>query len=208
MQPEDLNGADLWRGALDRAAQASLRDAIRAVIAAAPLVRPVTRWGRPMSVRMSSAGRWGWVIRRGRYGYAPTHPETGRPWPAIPDEALAVWRRFSGWPRDPDSLLINWYAEGARMGMHQDADEGDFDAPVLSASLGDAMRFRIGGAERGGKTVSTILESGDVLRLAGRARLAFHGVEGLRFGSGDLLPGGGRLNLTFRALGAGANRFT
>ncbi len=193
-------GFRIHRDRLDEAAQRAMLDDIRAVIAAAPLVRPVTPWGKPMSVRMTAAGRLGWVIRRGRYAYADRHPETGAPWPPIPEAVLALWHAVAGWPADPDCCLINWYGEGARMGLHQDRDEGRFDAPVVSISLGDPARFRIGGTTRGGATESTILRSGDVAVLGGAARLAFHGVDRVMFGEGTLLPGGGRINLTLRVV--------
>ncbi len=193
-------GFRIFPALLDRPAQEAMVAAIRGVIRAAPLVRPVTAWGKPMSVRMTSAGRAGWVIDRGRYRYSPAHPETGRPWPPIPEEVLGVWRAVSGFPRDPDSCLVNWYAEGARMGLHQDSDEGAFDAPVVSVSLGDPARFRMGGTERGDPTESLILRSGDVVVMGGDARLAYHGVDRIMFGEGSLLPGGGRINLTLRAI--------
>jgi alkylated DNA repair protein (DNA oxidative demethylase) len=196
----DVNGVAVLKGYLDAPAQAELVVAIRGVIAAAPLLRPVTPWGRPMSVRMTSAGRVGWVIDRGRYAYAPRHPATGAPWPPIPEAALAVWRAVSGWPADPDCMLVNWYGEGARMGMHRDADEGRFDAPVVSVSLGDPALFRVGGPERRDPTVSVLLESGDVAVMGGAARLAHHGIDRVRFGGSTLLPQGGRINLTFRVV--------
>lgn len=197
---ETLAGFLIHRGWLDRAAQEAMLADVRAIIAAAPLVRPVTAWGKPMSVRMTSAGRLGWVIHRGRYTYADRHPETGAEWPPIPDSILGVWRAVSGWSDDPDSCLVNWYAEGARMGLHQDRDEGRFDAPVVSISLGDPARFRVGGTERKGPTEATILHSGDVAVMGGPARLAFHGIDRILFGQGDLLPGGGRINLTLRVV--------
>ena len=197
---EEIGGFLIHRAWLDRAGQERVTEDIRAVIAAAPLVRPVTAWGRPMSVRMTSAGRLGWVIDRGRYRYSDRHPETGAPWPPIPESVLAIWRALSGWPADPDSCLVNWYAEGARMGLHQDRDEGRFDAPVLSVSLGDPARFRIGGTERRGPTESTVLRSGDVAVMGGAARLAFHGIDRVMFGKGTLLPDGGRINLTLRVV--------
>jgi alkylated DNA repair protein (DNA oxidative demethylase) len=198
--PIDVNGVAVRKGWLDPDAQRALLDAVRGVVAAAPLFRPVTPWGRPMSVRMTSAGRVGWVIDRGRYAYAPAHPETGASWPPIPAEALAVWRAVSGWPSDPDCLLVNWYGEGARMGLHRDEDEGDFDAPVVSVSLGDAALFRVGGLARTDPTRSVWLESGDVAIIGGPARLAYHGIDRLRFGANALIPGGGRVNLTFRVV--------
>jgi alkylated DNA repair protein (DNA oxidative demethylase) len=173
---------------------------LRIVIATAPLVRPVTPWGKPMSVRMTSAGRLGWVIERGRYAYSTRHPETGVPWPPIPAGVLAVWRAVSGWPGEPDCCLVNWYGEGARMGLHQDRDEGRFDAPVVSISLGDPARFRIGGTTRKGPTDALILCSGDVAVMGGPSRLAFHGIDRVMFGEGSLLPEGGRINLTLRVV--------
>lgn len=185
-------------------AQAALLGALRPVLQLAPLVRPVTPWGKPMSVRMTSAGRLGWVIERGRYRYSPEHPETGRPWPPIPPGALEVWHAVSGWEADPDCCLINWYGDGAKMGLHRDADEGEsaFAAPVVSISLGDPARFRIGGLTRKGPTQSLILRSGDVLVMGGAARLAYHGIDRVYFGEGGLLPEGGRINLTLRVVHA------
>jgi alkylated DNA repair protein (DNA oxidative demethylase) len=115
---------------------------------------------------------------------------------------LAVWRAVSGWGADPDCCLINWYAEGARMGLHRDADEGEaaFAAPVVSISLGDPARFRIGGPERRDPTRSFWLRSGDVLVMGGASRLAYHGVDRIAFGEGALLPGGGRINVTLRVV--------
>lgn len=200
---EEIGGFLFHRCWLGLPAQQEMLADIRGIIAAAPLVRPVTAWGRPMSVRMSSAGRLGWVIERGHYAYSPHHPETGLPWPPIPESVLAVWQALSGWPDAPDSCLINWYGEGARMGLHQDRDEGQFDAPVLSISLGDPARFRIGGTERTDRTQSTILHSGDVAIMGGKARLAFHGIDRIMFGEGTLLPKGGRINLTLRVVASG-----
>lgn len=197
--PLVLNGAEIWKAWLDRPAQEAMVADIRAVAEAAPFQRFTTAWGKPMSVRMTAAGRLGWVIERGRYRYADRHPEGGA-WPPIPASVLAVWRAVSDWPADPDCCLVNWYGEGARMGLHQDKDEGEFDAPVVSISLGDPATFRVGGAQRGDPTRSTKLESGDVARLAGPARLAYHGVDRIAFGGSTLLPSGGRINLTLRVV--------
>ncbi len=201
---EHIEGFEVHREWLDEAAQQAMLGDLRAMISAAPLVRPVTPWGKPMSVRMTAAGRLGWVIERGRYAYAARHPETGAPWPPIPQGVLDVWRAVSGWAEDPDCCLVNWYGESARMGLHQDRDEGRFDAPVVSISLGDPARFRIGGTTRKGPTESLILRSGDVAVMGGAARLAFHGVDRVLFGEGSLLPEGGRINLTLRVVAAGA----
>jgi alkylated DNA repair protein (DNA oxidative demethylase) len=199
-RPLDVNGVAVFKGWLDRAAQEAMVEAIRGVAREAPFQRYTTGWGKPMSVRMTAAGRLGWVIDRGRYRYSPVHPETGAPWPPIPPLLLDVWRALSDWPDQPDSLLINWYGETAKMGLHRDANENAYDAPVLSVSLGDPAVFRVGGLERRDPTVSTVLESGDVAVLGGAARLAYHGIDRIRFGGSTLLPEGGRLNLTLRVV--------
>ncbi len=198
----EIMGFRLLAGFLARPAQAEMAEALGGVIAEAPLVRPVTPWGKPMSVRMTSAGRLGWVIERGKYRYAARHPETGEPWPPIPSSVLEVWRAVSGWDGDPDCCLVNWYGEGARMGLHRDADEGEagFVAPVVSISLGDPARFRMGGTSRKDPTESVVLTSGDVVVMGGAARLAYHGIDRVLFGADDLLAGHGRINLTLRVV--------
>lgn len=172
---------------------------ILTLAAAAPFVQPVTPSGRPMSVWMTSAGSLGWITDRKGYRYEPRHP-SGAPWPTIPESVLAVWRDLSGVSREPSSCLINRYSEGAKMGLHQDKDEGDFDWPVLSISLGDSALFRVGGTARGGKTESVWLNSGDVALLSGDTRLAYHGIDRVKHGSSTLLPEGGRINLTLRVV--------
>ncbi|MGB4827407.1 MAG: alpha-ketoglutarate-dependent dioxygenase AlkB [Paracoccaceae bacterium] len=199
MEIREIRGLRVWPGYLDRAAQQSLVEDLRAVAAAAPLVQPVTPGGRQMSVRMTAAGRLGWVTDRRGYRYEPLHPQ-GTPWPAIPAAVLALWRDLTGLARDPDCCLVNFYGPGARMGLHQDRDEGDFSFPVLSVSLGDEALFRIGGTERSEATESFWLRSGDVLVMGGAARLAWHGVDRIRPGSSTLLPQGGRINLTCRVV--------
>jgi alkylated DNA repair protein (DNA oxidative demethylase) len=196
---QEIKGIRLWPGWLDRPAQEAMLADIRAVVAAAPLVAPVTPGGRQMSVRMTAAGRLGWVTDRKGYRYDPHHPQ-GMAWPPIPASVLDVWRALTGLDRDPDCCLVNFYAEGARMGLHQDRDEGDFSFPVLSISLGDEALFRIGGVERSAPTQSVWLRSGDVLLMGGAARLAWHGIDRIRAGSSTLLPKGGRLNLTLRVV--------
>lgn len=195
----DVAGAKLFSGWLTAGEQRALVDDVRAIVAAAPLFAPVTPWGKPMSVRMTSAGRFGWVTDRGGYRYSATHPD-GTPWPAIPDSVLSVWRAVASSDRDPDCCLVNFYTEAARMGLHQDRDETDFSFPVLSVSLGDEALFRIGGTTRGGKTRSVWLRSGDVLVLGGEARLAYHGVDRIAPGTSTLLKDGGRINLTLRVV--------
>lgn len=198
--PLDLNGAQVWPGFLERSAQSAMLEDIRDVLRAAPLLRPVTPRGQQMSVRMSAAGRFGWVTDRRGYRYEEAHPGTGQPWPAIPASVLKVWQTLSGCTRAPECCLINFYDADARMGMHQDKDEVDFDAPVLSISLGDDALFRIGNLTRGGKTRSVWLHSGDVLVMGGDARLRFHGVDRIKPGTSPLMPKGGRVNLTLRVV--------
>lgn len=195
-----LRGARLWPGYVDSAAQAALLQDTRTVLQKAPLMRPVTPRGQQMSVRMSAAGRFGWVTDRQGYRYERTHPGTGLPWPDIPSSIRAIWDDLADCPRAPECCLINFYDADARMGMHQDRDEVDFDAPVLSISLGDDALFRIGNHTRGGKTDSVWLRSGDVLVMGGDARLRFHGVDRIKPGTCALMPKGGRVNLTLRVV--------
>ncbi|MGD1878853.1 MAG: alpha-ketoglutarate-dependent dioxygenase AlkB [Kiloniellaceae bacterium] len=180
-------------------AQAALVENLRAVVAAAPLYRPtMPNSGRPFSVRMTNAGSHGWFADRAGYRYVARHPETGRPWPAIPPALLTLWRAVSGYTADPECCLVNFYAPEARMGLHRDSDEATFAAPVVSVSLGDSAVFRIGTRERRGPTSSLKLHSGDVMILAGAARLAYHGIDRVLGGSSRLLTDGGRINVTLR----------
>ena len=188
-----------YPGWLSGSEQRALVADLRAVVAQAPLFSPMTPHGRPVSVRMTSAGRFGWVSDRRGYRYSETHP-AGMPWPAIPETILAIWRAVSGTDRDPECCLINFYGEGARMGLHQDRDEADFTQPVVSISLGDDGLFRIGNETRGGATQSLWLRSGDVLVMGGAARLRHHGIDRIAPGTSLLLPQGGRLNLTLRVV--------
>jgi alkylated DNA repair protein (DNA oxidative demethylase) len=201
-QPEPtlrINGFEVFRALLSPEDQAELTGAVRAVVAAAPLTAPVTPGGRAMSVRMTCAGRVGWTTDRRGYRYAPLHP-SGVPWPPIPARVLDLWHAVTGLDRSPDCCLVNFYGQGARMGLHQDRDEGDFRWPVLSVSLGDDALFRMGGPDRSDPTRSLWLASGDVVVMGGPARLAWHGVDKVRHGSSRLLPQGGRLNLTLRVV--------
>lgn len=200
--PLNIRGFQVYKGFLGRAAQESLVAEIRTVAQAAPFFSPVAPSGKQMSVRMTSAGRLGWVTDRSGYRYQADHP-SGRDWPAIPDGVLAIWRELGSPERDPDSCLVNFYGEDARMGMHQDKDEGDFSWPVVSISLGDDALFRMGNPTRGGKTESLWLTSGDVVSMGGEARLSYHGIDRIRFGSSSLLPKGGRINLTLRVVDRG-----
>lgn len=192
-------GLLLYRGMLDRAHQGALLAAVREGLAAAPPFRPVTpRSARPFSVRMSNFGPLGWVSDRQGYRYQATHPETGRPWPAIPAPVLSIWRQVADWPGEPEACLVNLYGPEAKMGLHQDRDEQEFAAPVVSISLGDDALFRAGGLERGGPTTAVRLHSGDVLVMGGGSRLCHHGVARVYPGTSTLLGELGRINLTLR----------
>ena len=199
----EVQGFVIWKGLLDRMAQEALCDDLRAVVAAAPLVQHVTPSGRRMSVRMSAAGRLGWVSDRQGYRYAARHP-SGVAWPPIPARVLDLWHACTGLERVPDCCLVNHYGPDARMGLHQDRDEGDFGYPVLSISLGDSATFRMGGTARRDPTRSVRLDSGDVVLMGGAARLAFHGIDRIHAATSTLLRGGGRINLTLRVVESGA----
>lgn len=187
-------------GHLDRAAQEALLADIRGVVAEAPLFTPaMPRTGKEMSVRMTNCGPLGWVTDRERgYRYQAAHPVTGKPWPAIPPRLLALWEELSAYPHPPEACLVNFYAETAKMGLHQDRDEAALDAPIVSVSLGDSCLFRIGGPSRSDRSVSLRLESGDVVVFGGPSRLAYHGVDRVYPSTSALLKAGGRINLTLR----------
>jgi alkylated DNA repair protein (DNA oxidative demethylase) len=184
----------------DRAAQAALVDDIRRIVEAAPLYVPaMPKTGKEMSVRMTNCGELGWVTdKEGGYRYQPTHPITGEPWPPIPDMLLDLWRAVADHPGPPQACLVNFYSDKAKMGLHQDRDESDFSAPVVSVSLGDDCLFRVGGTKRNDATQSFRLRSGDVVVLGGEGRLAFHGVDRIYPSTSTLLKNGGRINLTLR----------
>ena len=148
---------------------------------------------------MTSAGSVGWFSDQNGYRYIKKHPN-GTDWPPIPARVLDIWNRVVSGGSAPDCCLINFYASNARMGLHQDRDEADFDWPVVSISLGDDALFRIGTATKGGRTQSIWLNSGDIVVMGGAARLAYHGVDKIRFGSSGLLPNAGRINLTLRVV--------
>ncbi len=185
---------------LPQEAQETLLEAIRAAVRQAPLYVPaMPRTGKEMSVRMTNCGTLGWVTDRERgYRYQPTHPATGMPWPPIPAALLDLWRQVSSYPHPPEACLVNFYNQDARMGLHQDRDEMEFAAPVVSVSLGDDCLFRVGQTTREGGTKSFRLKSGDVVVLGGEGRLCFHGVDRICPSTSALLRNGGRINLTLR----------
>jgi alkylated DNA repair protein (DNA oxidative demethylase) len=196
-------GFKIHPGLVSPRQQEMLCSALRAAVAAAPFFTPtMPKSGKPFSVRMTNLGSLGWVSDRSGYRYQATHPETGKPWPPIPKMVLDLWRSGADYLHEPEACLVNYYAAGTRMGLHQDRDEEDFAAPVVSISLGDACLFRVGGTKRNDPTRSLKLSSGDVVVLGGDARLAFHGVDRIYPGTSTLLkdwfPDGGRINLTLR----------
>ncbi|MFK7878739.1 alpha-ketoglutarate-dependent dioxygenase AlkB family protein [Roseobacter sp.] len=194
-----VSGFEIYKSYLAIDRQIGLRDALRDVAQAAPFISPVTPQGKTMSVRMTAAGRFGWITDRQGYRYSEMH-RSGMSWPSIPELVLDIWHDVTGLSLPPECCLINYYGEGARMGLHQDKDETSFDWPVVSISLGDDGLFRMGNRERRGKTQSIWLQSGDVVVMAGAARLSYHGVDRIRFGSSTLLPKGGRINVTLRVV--------
>jgi DNA oxidative demethylase len=191
-------GVVLWREKFSPLEQKALFDEVLSLLEEAPLYRPVMpNTAKPFSAEESNFGALGWVADKNGYRYQPTHPVTGKVWPAIPKALLALWAAINEGP-EPECCLVNLYRAGARMGLHQDRDEKDISAAVIGVSLGDEALFRIGGVTRGGKTQSVTLASGDVIAFGGTARLAYHGIDRVRPGTSRLLPQGGRLSLTLR----------
>jgi DNA oxidative demethylase len=180
--------------------QRALLAELRSVIEAAPLFLPrMPRSGKPFSVRMTNCGPLGWVSDKdGGYRYQAAHPETRRPWPAMPQRLLNLWNALANYGHYPEACLINYYSAGAKMGSHRDADEADLAAPVVSVSLGDDAVFHVGGRERSNIKRRVVLKSGDVVVLGGEARLAYHGIDRVLPGTSSLLAEGGRFNLTLR----------
>jgi DNA oxidative demethylase len=194
----NLPGFRLLPGQLGEAAQRRLVDEVAALVALAPLYRPVTPAGKPMSVAMTNLGELGWITDAKGYRYEAAHPLTGRPWPPIPQTLTALWAELCDPVTPPDCCLVNVYDGGAKMGLHRDADEADFRFSVLSVSLGDTALFRLGGLRRSDPTGQIRLASGDVVVLGGEARRAYHGIDRVIAGSSRLIAGGGRINLTLR----------
>jgi DNA oxidative demethylase len=193
------SGLRVLPGYFDRPAQEVLLGALREVMRVSPLYTPrMPKSSRPLSVRMTNCGPLGWMTDAGGYRYQRNHPQTGAPWPPIPQILLATWQDLSNYPHPPEACLVNVYGPAARMGLHQDRDEEDMTAPVISVSLGDSCLFRIGTDRRNDRTRTLRLASGDAVVLGGDARLAFHGVDRIIPGTSTLLPEGGRINLTLR----------
>jgi alkylated DNA repair protein (DNA oxidative demethylase) len=196
-------GVALWRERLGPRDQRTLLTDVMERLAAAPLYRPVMPGsGKAFSVEESNFGPLGWMADKAGYRYQLHHPVTAKPWPDIPPALLALWQEINRLP-PPECCLVNLYRPGAKMGLHQDRDEKDTEAPVIGVSLGDEALFRIGGTRRGGRTASVALKSGDVIAFGGPARLAYHGIDRIRPGTSSLVPGGGRLSLTLRRVRSG-----
>jgi DNA oxidative demethylase len=196
-------GAVLLRG-LGRADDVQILQALESVIAQAPLRHLQTPGGYTMSIQTTRCGSMGWVSEPGGYRYAASNPRTQQPWPAMPlclmDFAVRAATE-AGYPDFvPDSCMINQYLPGTKLGLHQDRDERDLRAPVVSLSLGLPATFLFGGLERTGKTQRYRLAHGDVVVWGGPARLAFHGVLPVAEGDHALL-GRRRVNVTFRKVG-------
>ena len=184
-------------------AQRALVTEVLGLLEANPIYRgAMPRTGKALSVRNTNLGPLGWVSDIKGYRYQPTHPETGRPWPAIPDVLMDLWRDVASYDAPPEACLVNWYEADSRLGLHIDADESAKDAPVVSVSLGSRALFRLGGLERNSPTSSMRLASGDVVVLGGHSRRAYHGVDRIYPDSSTLIPGGGRINLTLRRVTA------
>lgn len=184
---------------LERPAQQQLVEDLCKAVEMAPFFTPVMpRTGKPFSVRMTNMGVLGWVSDKAGYRYQANHPDTKKPWAPIPESVLAIWNKVSDYAHPPEACLVNYYVGAARMSLHQDRDEDELAAPVVSISLGDTALFRIGGTTRGGKTQSIKLASGDVFVMEGSSRLAFHGIDRVMTGTSTLLKSGGRINLTLR----------
>jgi len=196
------NGFRHYPGYFSLVQQQLLIESVKAAVIQAPFYQPtMPRTGTPLSVVMSNFGPLGWVTDKEKgYRYEPVHPKTGADWPALPELLGRLWDEVTDYPVRPEATLINWYKEdkASKMGMHIDNDENDLRAPVVSASLGDPAMFRIGGPQRGGPTQGIKLFSGDVVVMAGEARLCHHGVSKVYYGESALVPKGGRINLTMR----------
>jgi alkylated DNA repair protein (DNA oxidative demethylase) len=179
---------------------------LAAVVAASPFRNMLTPGGFRMSVAMTNCGALGWVSDRAGYRYTGEDPEHGRAWPAMPESfrrlatGAAARAGFDGFA--PDACLVNQYAPGTRLALHQDKNERDFDAPIVSVSLGIPAVFLFGGLTRGERPARVPLAHGDVVVWGGAARLRYHGVLPLKVKDGDdSVVGRQRINLTFRKAG-------
>ncbi len=210
MTAELFDGEEPWAEPLaegvtllhQRASQCdvALLDAVKQISTDAPFRHMVVPGGHTMSVAMTNCGAQGWVTDRRGYRYQPLDPESARPWPALPELFQRLASEIAaeaGFPHfQPDACLINRYAPGSKMGLHQDKDEQDFSQPIVSISLGLPAVFQLGGIERKDKVRRIALRHGDVLVWGGAARLLHHGILPLK--EGDHPAGPYRWNLTLR----------
>jgi len=204
----DVNGLKVYENYLDVDAQKRFLALIEAIVTASPFFDPISPYSKkPMGTLMTNAGELGWCadVENG-FRYQTEHPVTGQLWAQMPDELIAIWNDVAGYELLPECCLVNYYNNNsAKLGMHKDIDEDNFDAPIVSVSLGDTCKFRMGLTEKPSPTKSFDLHSGTVLVMGGKtARNAYHGVDRIKFGSSDLLKSnamfsdGGRLSLTLR----------
>lgn len=210
------NGFEIYKQALPLDAQQQLVQTIRELVKISPLYQPtMPRTGKPLNVKMTNLGTFGWVSDKlDGYRYQTFHPKNKQAWPAIPQQLFDIWKCFTGnsltefnhlnpdaqqanWPL-PQCCLVNLYGNTNKMGMHVDMDESDQITPVMSISLGNDAIFRMGGCERSSKTSSIKLQSGDVVVFANEARMHYHGVSRIIGGTSTLLSAEGRVNLTMR----------
>jgi len=198
---EDLGPGTAILRRMARNRETEVMDALFSVARGSPFRHMVTPAGFRMSVAMTNCGSLGWVTDRKGYRYASVDPETGAAWPAMPEVFTDLARGAAtkaGYPAFvPDACLVNRYEPGARLTLHQDKNENDFEYPIVSVSLGLPAIFLFGGLERSDKTVRVPVFHGDILVWGGPARLRYHGVNPLKDGSHSL-AGAYRFNLTFR----------
>lgn len=188
-------------GLLDLEGQRAVLAAVRAVAQAAPFAHARTKGGMT-SAAMTNAGSAGWWSDLKGYRYETRNPVTGKSWPPMPEIFRDVVARAvadTPWPDfTPDACLINFYGEGAKMGLHQDRDEKDFTQPIVTVSLGDDGDFQIGGMTRSERAQVLVVKSGDTLAMGGDSRMRFHGIRKIHPGTGPLATLTGRISLTFR----------
>lgn len=199
-----MDGFQHLKGYFTPSDQKALLADVLSIIKAAPLYIPtMPKTGRPFSVKETNCGALGWFSDKAGYGYRATHPKTGKAWPPIPANFINLWQEVAPNAAAPEACLINLYHSKAKMGLHQDKDEQEFETPVVSLSLGSSAKFRLGGLTRRAPTTSLELASGDVVVLGGKARLAYHGIDRIIPNSSDLMEDypewqGYRINVTLR----------
>jgi alkylated DNA repair protein (DNA oxidative demethylase) len=192
----------LFKGFLDRQTQVEIIEACREIARKAPLITFTTKSGHPFRMQSTSAGKLGWLSDKGGYRYAEKHPVTNQPWPEIPELLVRLSKQAAALVGEhdyrPETCLINFYPKGGRLGLHRDNSEINLKPAIISFSLGDSATFLI--EDRNKKIHEIQLDSGDLLILHGKSRLARHGIKKIHAGTSDLLRHGGRLNLTIRQI--------